>query len=243
MRKPKAILLDLDDTLISFGGVSDEAWDLCCDAFVKDRSLPFTTPALRETLDRVRNLYWSDPLRHKEGRHNLKEARRVIVRLALSELGVGDEILVRELADHYSSYRNELIRLFPDTVPVLTRLKLAGCPLGLITNGTAEDQRAKLKRFDLTRFFDLILIEQEVGFGKPDPRVYELAMQRLNLPASALWMVGDNLVWDVLAPKSLGLFTVWYDDKNTGLPPDTLAVPDLQIKNLSALAEFYEKSE
>ncbi len=57
--------------------------------------------------------------------------------------------------------------------------------LGLVTNGAAAAQRAKIERFELARFFDVIVVEGEAGFGKPDPRVFERALARCAFPPSA----------------------------------------------------------
>ena len=76
-----------------------------------------------------------------------------------------------------------------------------GCKLAVLTNGAGAAQRGKLTRFGLENLFDEVLIEGEVGFGKPDPRIYRLALARLGLPADRVWMVGDNLEWDVRAPQ------------------------------------------
>lgn len=54
-------------------------------------------------------------------------------------------------------------------------------------------------------------MEGELGFGKPDHRVYHLALDRLQLAPSEVWMVGDNLEWDVASPQELGIYSVWVD--------------------------------
>ncbi len=71
--------------------------------------------------------------------------------------------------------------------------------MALITNGSASGQRAKLKSFGLTDYFEFILIDQKLGFGKPDTRVFTHALTLLGLPSTDVWMVGDNLVWRLTA--------------------------------------------
>ena len=51
--------------------------------------------------------------------------------------------------------------------------------LALVTNGAASLQRQKIARFELEPLFDLILVEGELGFGKPDERIYRLALNEL----------------------------------------------------------------
>lgn len=235
MRIPKAILFDLDDTLISFDGVCNQAWEKCCSDFIHDHSLCVSTNDLLKELDKSRQWYWADPIRHKTGRENLKMARREVVKSALKNLAITDIEQVYELADNYSSYHDSLICLFPNTIDTLTKLKATGYRLGLITNGSSQGQRVKLDRFGLNSFFEIILIDQEVGFGKPDIRIYEHALKLLKLTAQDAWMVGDNLVWDIQAPKALDIYSVWHDYKKSGLPANTPIIPDKEIQDISEL--------
>jgi len=235
MRKPGAILFDLDDTLLCFQGVAEQAWETSCDVFVKAHALPYTRGALLTALRKTRQWYWGDPARHKAGREDMQNARREIVRRSLRELGTGDDALANELADRYSALQHSLIHLFPDTTGTLEALRRDGCRLGLITNGSSAGQREKINRFSLAPYFEIILIDQEVGFSKPDARMYRHARDLLGLRYSDLWMVGDNLVWDVEGPMALGMTAVWYDAKRTGLPADTAVRPDAVIRGLSEL--------
>lgn len=230
-----AILFDLDDTLISFDGASEKAWDICSADFVRRHSCPFTTDELLSTLKKIRKWYWSDPVRHKAGREDMLKARRDIVAKALSELGTYDVKISNEFADYYSACQNELICLFPNTISALTRLKSEGVRMGIITNGSSVGQRAKLSRFGLEQFFEIILIDQEVGYSKPDIRIYEHALNLLSLNADDVWMVGDNLIWDIQAPQSIGIYSVWNDYMKSGLPEDTKIIPDRTIFEISEL--------
>lgn len=237
MDKPKAVMFDLDDTLISFEGVAEEAWAVSCREFVGRCAVPVTVQALLEEIGRSRVWYWSDPERHRTGRQNQTKARREIVRLALQNFDITDQKLVCALADTYTEYRDARICLFPNTMETLKSLRHAGYRLGLITNGSSDSQRGKLERFGLTPFFEIILIEQELGIGKPDARVYRYALSLLDLPVHEVWMVGDNLSWDIQAPKSLGIYTVWHDYEKTGLPADAPVVPDKIIRDLAQLKD------
>lgn len=232
---PSAILFDLDDTLISFDGASESAWDECTGDFILKYPCTFTKNELISTIKKVRKWYWSDPDRHKAGRENMINARRDVIGIALSELGINDTIISNEFADNYSARQNELICLFPNTIKTLEHLKSFGIRMGLITNGSSVAQRMKLSRFGLEKFFEVILIDQEVGYGKPDIRIYDHALRLLSLNTSDVWMVGDNLVWDIQAPKSIGIYSIWNDYRQTGLPQDTDIIPDRVIFEISEL--------
>ena len=80
-----------------------------------------------------------------------------------------------------------------------------GAKLALIANGAAEPQRDKIVRFALEHRFDHIQIEGKHGFGKPEERAYNHAMQVLGVGPEETWMLGDNLEWEKVAPHRLGI--------------------------------------
>ncbi len=104
-------------------------------------------------------------------------------------------------------------------------------------------QRSKVDRFGLAELFDLILIEGELGFGKPDPRVYQQALDEMAVAPSDTWMVGDNLEWDVAQPQRLGIFSIWVDVRGSGLPSGHKVRPDRIVRKLSELRELSTNSE
>jgi putative hydrolase of the HAD superfamily len=230
---PHTILLDLDDTIIDFGGNVEAAWRCVCrDAC----ELPGLDPdALFAAIDRVRTWYWSDPERHRQGRQDLRAAGRRIVEQALHELGFMAPDLARRIAERYRDLRDEAMRLFPGAIETLERVRQRGARLGLVTNGSAADQRAKIARFALARHFDHIQIEGEFGHGKPDARVYHAALTALDATPETTWFVGDNLEWDVAAPQRLGIYAVWVDGRRSGVPPGAPATPDRIIHTLAEL--------
>ena len=86
-QKPKAILMDLDDTIVSFDSVSRAAWVKCCDEFAAVNPVRFSGEQLYRSISDVKQWYWADPVRHKKGRENLREARREVVSAALKSAG------------------------------------------------------------------------------------------------------------------------------------------------------------
>ena len=101
-----------------------------------------------------------------------------------------------------------------------------------------------MNRFNLNKFFELILIETEVGFRKPDIRIYELVLEKLSLISDDVWMVGDNLIWDIEAPQKIGIYSIWNDFKREGLPVASSIIPNKIIDSISDLArEIKEQSQ
>ena len=231
---PRAVLLDLDDTILDDSAGVISSWRKACVAHCSPMS-GLDAEAVFDAIDRTREWYWADPERHRVGRLELAWARSEVVRLALVELGVGDEDLARRIGDTYHSLRDDAITPFHDAVPTVRWLRGQGCRLALLTNGASTLQRLKIDRFNLAPLFDAILIEGEVGFGKPDPRIYTEALARLDVPAQDAWMVGDNLEWDVAGPQREGIAGIWIDARGRGVPAGQDVRPQRIIERLSDL--------
>ena len=230
MRLPSAILLDLDDTIVAFDAVADDCWRSICTRFSRETGI--TAEKLFTAVSRSRTWFWSDMDRHRSGRADLGKARRHIVKRAFRELKLDCEDVAVRLADDFTEERERLVTPFPGAVETLEELKLRGVLLALITNGEARTQRSKIKRFDLARHFDCILIEGEFGTGKPNPAVFTHALSTLGQHPQDSWMVGDSLTFDIAPALDLGIFSVWMDRTRTGLPSSAPCRPNRIIRSL-----------
>jgi putative hydrolase of the HAD superfamily len=236
MRLPTAIFFDLDDTIISYNDDAIPLWEEVCNTYCQ-KTGRFPVQQLLDVLIRSANWYWSDKERHRTGRLNLTNARREVVKLAFQELGVSDFTGAYKIADEFSAKRLERITLFPGAKETLQLLYQQEIRLALVTNGNAEEQKYKIAKFDLHKYFEGVFIESELGFGKPDRRVYLMVLERLHVAPNEVWMVGDNLEWDVGAPQQLGIYGIWHDYRKKGLPDSSIVIPDRIIHRISELIE------
>jgi len=236
---PRAILFDLDDTLIRAYAQPEEAWRRLLHVFSAHLDA-HDEPAL----ERVRlaimeegRSFWQDPAAAARWRLDIPSARRLTVRRGLARLGHADEALADRIADAFTELRRQEYRLYPDAHATVDALRQAGVRLALVTNGAAETQRDKIARFDLAHRFDHIQIEGEFGQGKPELAVYRHALERLDCDACDAWMVGDNYEWEVVAPQKLGMCGIWYDPFDAGVPAHADDKPTRIIKRLGELIE------
>jgi putative hydrolase of the HAD superfamily len=241
MTLPRAILFDLDDTLLVAFGPSQSQWRRTIAAFA-DRLGVIEAQAVATAIQVASTELWADPGRHKYWRHRIDGARRKIVADAFAELAatghpVPPQAVGDAMADAYNALHDEELAMFPDAHETLDRLKELGVKMALITNGAAEPQRAKVVRFALEHRFDHIQIEGEHGFGKPEERAYTHAMEVLGVGPHETWMVGDNLEWEVVGPQRLGIHAIWHDGYGMGLPPGSPIKPDRIIRRISELLE------
>jgi putative hydrolase of the HAD superfamily len=233
---PPVLLFDLDDTIVSFDRHSAPAWRHVCETAAarcgRDAAV------LYGEIQRVSDAYWDDPERHRLGRLDLDNTRRRLVREAFAGLGI-DAGPADEVTNAFIALREGLIEMFPGAKEALVELARTH-RLALITNGESNKQRAKIDRFALAPLFERIFIEEEIGFGKPDPRVFHHGLAAMQTRPADCCMIGDNLSWDIAAPQSLGIFTIWNDWRGNGLPLGTTVEPDRIIRSISELLDSRE---
>jgi putative hydrolase of the HAD superfamily len=234
---PRAILFDLDDTLIRAYAQPEDAWRRLLNMFAAhlDAHDAASIEQVRVAIMEESRAFWNDRAAAAKWRLNIPQARRLAVRAGLRRLGRDDDALADRIADAFTDMRRNEYRLYPDAHATVDALRAAGVKLALVTNGASDIQRAKIERFELIHRFDHIQIEGEFGWGKPEPAVYHHALERLGCAASDAWMVGDNYEWEVVAPQKLGMCGIWYDPFEAGIPANATAQPTRVIKKLVEL--------
>jgi len=230
--KPELILFDLDDTLMAFDFVSKKAWDNAVELFIQEKEVNIEKDILLKKIHETRKWYWADPERHKTGRRNMINARREVVKLALKDYSNIKISELEEIADNYTQMHEKLWHLFDGVEETLQSIKRNNIKLGIMTNGTSGSQRGKLKRFNIEKYFDYFFIEEEVGYGKPDIKIYEYMLKETKTDCSKIIMVGDNLIWDIEPPQKLGIYTIWINTKGDILE-DYNIKPDKLIHKIS----------
>lgn len=236
---PRAMLIDMDDTILSAYGRPDIAWNNVTTKFAGELAPLLPQQVAAAIVDSARK-FWAAA--EAAWRLKLAEARHEVVRGGFAALAAAGQTalptdLATRLADRFTAYRDEQMHLFDGAHATLDALKRRGVRLALVTNGQGPAQRAKVERFDLAHRFDHIQIEGEHGFGKPEERAYRRALDALQVEAQQTWMVGDNLEWEVAAPQRLGIHAIWYDPLSAGLPEGSEVTPDRIIRHLAELLE------
>lgn len=96
---------------------------------------------------------------------------------------------------------------------VLTELKRRGYKLGVITNTVTsreEHVRIALRRIDVEKYFDIVVTSVDVGFNKPDPRIFQTALKAVNVKPEEAVMVGNRIAADILGGNRIGMKTILY---------------------------------
>jgi len=189
---------------------------------------------LGDGIDRLTAL-WRDKqlqytwLRALQGQHaDFWQVTGDALDFALATLGIDKPGLRGRLMDLY-------LRLdaFPEVPDVLRHLRNAGMRTAILSNGSPTMLDAVVKTSGLDALLDAVLSVEAVGVYKPHPKVYQLAVDRLAVPAAAIAFQSSN-AWDAYAASAFGMRVVWCN--RYGAQPERLpGAPDRTIRSLAEL--------
>lgn len=201
-REIDLLCLDMDDTLIDTEGGVFGRFD---DATREIRRIrPEIDPdAIRRAVDRVVAV---DP-------HDGRFVKFV------ADLGITDPGELQLVRDAYFENMLAGTELFEGVHEILASLR-ARFRLAIITNGPSELQRRKVAHFDFQERVDWIVISGEVGADKPQPAIFEHALQLAGIEAGRAAHVGDSLLADVAGANRSGLLPVWLETHFPRSQPD-----------------------
>jgi 2-haloacid dehalogenase len=125
------------------------------------------------------------------------------------------------------------LETFPEVSDTLKRLKQAGLRTAILSNGSPKMLDAAVKGNKLETLLDAVLSVEEVGTYKPHPKVYQLAVKRLRVPAMAISFQSSN-AWDAYAASAFGMRVVWCN--RYGQRPERLpGSPNREVRTLAEL--------
>ena len=143
----------------------------------------------------------------------------------------------RELADTFRRNRRKRHIVYDDGVPALEILSRI-YRLGLLTNGASDLQREKIDGSGIGKHFREIVISGDLGFGKPDPRIFRIMLNRLGAEPEETIMIGNSQRSDIGGARSVGMRTVWVN-RDGSVRNDTI-VPDMEVENLGPLIQAFQ---
>jgi YjjG family noncanonical pyrimidine nucleotidase len=210
--KYKSIFFDADDTLFDYPKAERAALRACLREFRLRKDLGVFLDAYR----RHNRDVWQAFERGETDQAALRveRFRRLAVELDIPDLSL----------DRLSAFYLEALSGQPQLMPgaLATVRELAKkFPLALVTNGIAAVQRRRFAASPITPFFQAVVISEEVGVAKPDPRIFAPALEKIGVEAGEVLYVGDSVTSDMAAARNAGMDFCWFN-------PGRLPVPDGQ---------------
>ncbi len=151
---------------------------------------------------------------YREEKITKEELRYQRLRSVFDELGhpISDETIYL-LSDEYIAHLSSFNHLFPGTVEILEYLR-PKYRLHIITNGFQEIQDRKLKNANIHGYFEQVINSEMAGVKKPDPMIFELALERAKTAPDRSIMIGDSLEADIQGAQAVGLHVLHFNSDN-----------------------------
>jgi 2-haloacid dehalogenase len=141
-----------------------------------------------------------------------------------------------EFANVYTSHLSTASYLYEDSISLVKSL-YKDYRLTIITNGLKHVQENRIRKSVIAKYFEDIIISEEVEVSKPDPRIFDLALKNINYSdKSKVLIVGDSLTSDILGGINSGIDTCWFNPNKT--INETSIKPTYEICNLMELSSI-----
>jgi len=201
------VFFDLDHTLWDF----EKNSALTFEKILSENEIPVNLADFLEVYIPANLAFWKLYREEKITKENLRYQRlkTVFDKLGLS---VVDD-MINKLAEEYILYLSSYNHLFPKTIEILEYLK-PKYKLHIITNGFEEIQGKKLRNSEIDGYFEHIINSEMAGVKKPNPIIFELALNKANVDSKNSLMIGDSLEADILGARDAGFHTLHFNAHN-----------------------------
>lgn len=201
---------------------------------------------IRLPSDRIKSLYYEINKRQRQESNEefpefdvVKLFREIVENHASSafqDLSVEKQNLLPEiLAELFRAASLRRLQVYPDVFPVLNELR-KDFRLAVVSDGQSLWAIPELNDVGLAGYFDPVVISSDYGFRKPDERLFQIALRKMNMTPDEVLFVGNDMFRDVYGANKAGIRNIFFrsylDDKKI-----TDAEPDYIIYNFSELLE------
>ncbi|EGT3617265.1 noncanonical pyrimidine nucleotidase, YjjG family, partial [Clostridium perfringens] len=141
-----------------------------------------------------------------------------------------DEI---NFAKSYMEHLADASFLFDDSIDLIENLNKS-YKLSIVTNGLTSVQDKRIRKSTIAKYFDAIVISEEILIAKPDPKIFEYTLKHMNFSdKSKVLMVGDSLTSDIQGGINFGVDTCWYNPNK--IENKTSITPTYEISSFDEL--------
>ena len=214
--KYKAIFLDWDDTI---GDFSRSAKCALTTMFEIHQLYQYTDyDTFVRCYSEHNTLLWEQYGRDEVTKEVLKIERFMYP--LINACGMQDDsetrVLARRMCEDFLRMTNHFFSIIPDADKMVKTLA-AWYPLTIVSNGFVESQYLKFRKSGLEPYFTHIILSEEVGAQKPNPRIYEEALRINGITADEALMIGDSYTSDVEGARAAGIDQMWFRRQDTPL--------------------------
>jgi len=205
--KYKNIFFDLDRTLWDFDANSHETLLELCETYrLKEKGIldyEAFIKLYKSHNEKLWDLYRLDKI-------SQKDLRRERFQITLGDFGIDDFKLAEKIGEDYIQVCPRKNKLYPYAFEVLEYLKERYI-LHVITNGFDKTQHIKLDSANLTPYFNHIITSEKLGVKKPNPRIFQHALDLADASPNESIYIGDDLVVDILGCQNAGIDGIYFN--------------------------------
>ena len=226
----RAVLLDLDDTVFDHRHSSRSALQAVYHRHAAAAGMPFEQFAREH--GRILEEFHQEVL---FGRIGLDDARVERFRRLLEVAGVAAAIGVARAAAAMYREEYQAARRAVGGAAALLEAVRRRARVGIVSNNLLAEQREKLIFCELAPHVDELIVSEETGTVKPDPAIFQVALDRLGATAAEAVMVGDSWAADVVGARRAGIRAIWFNPEGQPRPE-----PAEDVVELRALEPVHE---
>ncbi len=142
---------------------------------------------------------------YREERVSKEELRYQRLRQSFDAIGLQvNDAGINALSESYIQHLSNFKHVLPGTYEILEYLK-GSYKLHIITNGFSEIQEKKMRNANIRHYFNVVVNSEMAGVKKPNPKIFQLALEKAGVPPQNALMIGDNLEADILGAQKVGL--------------------------------------
>jgi putative hydrolase of the HAD superfamily len=218
----KAVIFDLDDTLIDFRKrkkiLIEESIKAMVEAGLKED--------VNELITEFNKFYWDTGI----------EDQRIFEKFLTQKYHDVDYRILAHAIIAYRRTNRPLLKPYPHVMEVLSALKERGIKLALLSDAPKLNAYKRLVEVGMDNMFDVIVTADDVNAIKPSPLGFKAIMKKLGVDASECLMVGDSPTRDVAGAKAVGMKMCLAKYGNNGE-----AETEYSINNIKELLDIVEK--
>jgi putative hydrolase of the HAD superfamily len=223
----KAILFDIDNTLIDFMKMKRE----CCKAAIDAMINAGLKMSEKEALKLLYELYEI---------HGI-ESQRIFQKFTKKIYGKENYKLIAHGVIAYRKMRESYLVAYPNVVPTLLELEKQGYRLAIVSDAPIMEAWMRIVSLDLDDFFETIVTKADARKQKTYAAPFKVALKRLGILPEEAIMIGDRIARDVDTAKKLGIHTIYarYGDEN---PPEKgKSGAEFEISSISEILDVVNK--
>ncbi|PZX59197.1 putative hydrolase of the HAD superfamily [Algoriphagus ratkowskyi] len=170
---------------------------------------------------------------YDKGEMHKEELRTTRFPRIFAHAGIIDAAIPEEFESDFMHRTSSKPHLFPHTIEILDYLK-PKYKLYVITNGFDESQARKMKSSGLSDYFELVVTSETTGHKKPDPRIFQFALEQAGAKKECSLMIGDNPISDIQGAHGAGIDQVFFNPLGNSID----FIPTYTITHLRELEDL-----